>query len=86
MGNEKRGAETTYHGIDPRTEDPLYEAPVATQKDLDDAVTAANRAFKSWSQLPLSKRSKLMYEFANGLEKYKDEFTALLQKETGKPV
>lgn len=84
--NEKLGAETTYHGIDPSTEKALWECPVATEKDLDVAVIAANNAFKTWSKLPVQTRSNLVETFADGLEKYKDELTDLLHKETGKPV
>jgi acyl-CoA reductase-like NAD-dependent aldehyde dehydrogenase len=39
----------TRHSINPATSQPLYEVPVARDEDLDTAVTAARKAFKSWS-------------------------------------
>ncbi|KAH8815296.1 aldehyde dehydrogenase [Xylogone sp. PMI_703] len=86
VSNEKLTGERTYHGTDPSTGKALWEVPVATEKDLDKAVTAANNAFKKWSKVGQQQRSKLIKEFANCLENYKDEFTGLLSKETGKPI
>ena len=76
----------TYHGIDPSTGKALWEVPVATRKDLDDAVVAANSAFKEWSGMQHSERRQLLNEFADGLETYKKELTELVFKESGKPV
>ena len=78
-------AEETYHGIDPSNGKPLWETPVATRKDLDDAVSVGNTAFKKWSVLPHSERSRLVKEYADGLQKYVKQFTELLVRETGKP-
>jgi acyl-CoA reductase-like NAD-dependent aldehyde dehydrogenase len=86
VANEKREGKETYHGIDPTTGKALWEAPVATQKDLDDAVVAAKNAYKTWSKLPLQERTALMEEFALRLDKYKEEFSELLYREIGKPV
>jgi acyl-CoA reductase-like NAD-dependent aldehyde dehydrogenase len=87
VGNEKREAtEETYYGIDPSNRRALWEAPVATQKDLDDAVTRANKAFQGWSSSQHGERSRFVKEFADELDKYKAEFARLLSKETGKPV
>ena len=86
MGSQKLESTKVYHGIDPATEETLWEVPVATQDTLDEAVKAANHAFKHWSRLPHDERCRLVGQFADGLEKHKDALTALLQKETGKTV
>lgn len=87
VGNEKRGiAESKLNGTDPSNGTPLWDVPVATPVDLDDAVSAAKAAFTAWSALPHDERSKLVKEFASVLEQHKDEFTELLHRETGKPV
>ncbi|KAH8887260.1 aldehyde dehydrogenase [Thozetella sp. PMI_491] len=87
VGNEKRAAiNQAYQGVDPSTGEYLWEVPVATQKDLDDAVVAGNAAFTEWSTLEHSERSRLMNEFAARLEKHKAELSYLLNKETGKPI
>lgn len=59
---------------------------MATETDLDLAVSAANTAFKAWSKLNHDQRSKLLIRFTDELEAHKDGFTELLHRETGKPV
>ncbi len=78
--------EKTRHGINPSTKKPLAEVPIATEKDLDEAVNAAKIAFKFWSKTPLSKRRAALEGFAAALESYKDEFAKLLTSEQGKPL
>ncbi|CAM1509683.1 Fc.00g000180.m01.CDS01 [Cosmosporella sp. VM-42] len=86
VGGEKRGvADKTYYGIDPSTGRTLWEVPVATQKDLDDAVAAANSAFGGWAKIQHSERRRLLNLFADGLEMYKEQLTELLFRESGKP-
>ena len=72
VGSQKLESTMVYPGIDPATVETLWEAPVATQDDLDNAVKAANHAFKHWSGLPHGERCRLVGQFADGLEKYKD--------------
>ena len=86
VDNAPRVGDTTYHGIDPSTGTPLWDVPVARQNDVDDAVAAANGAFKKWSSLPQQERSRLMKDLAACLEKHKDALTDVLHKESGKPV
>lgn len=78
--------ETTRHGTNPATGKALAEVPVSTQKDVDDAVVAAKAAFKTWSKVPLAERQKAVRAYADGLEKYVQEFGKLLTSEQGKPV
>jgi acyl-CoA reductase-like NAD-dependent aldehyde dehydrogenase len=76
----------TRHGINPATKKPLAEVPIATEKDLDDAVSAARVAFKSWSKTHLSERKAALEAFAIALESYEAEFANMLTTEQGKPV
>ena len=75
-----------YYGIDPSNGKTLWHVTMATQQDVDDAVVAANAAFKSWSKLQHGERHKLLNAFADDLERHKLELTQLLSKETGKTV
>ena len=86
--NKKRWPtnEQKVHGIDPSTGAPLWKVPVATPKDLDDAVEASNAAFKVWSATIHEERSHLMIRFAAALDEYRKEFCRLVVQETGKPV
>jgi acyl-CoA reductase-like NAD-dependent aldehyde dehydrogenase len=78
--------EKTRHGINPATGKANPEVPVSTPKDVDDAVAAAKEAFKSWSQTSWEKRKEAVLAFADGLEKYEQDFGKLLTQEQGKPV
>ncbi|KAB2579180.1 putative betaine aldehyde dehydrogenase protein [Lasiodiplodia theobromae] len=73
-------------GINPATLEPLFDVPVATPKDVDAAVEAAQEAFKSWKNTTWAERSKALHAFADAFLSYKDEFAQLLTKEQGKPI
>lgn len=78
--------EKTRSGINPSTLEPLYDHPLSTAKEIDDAVDAARRAFSSWSKTPIEKRKELLNAFADAIDNYFDEFVELLIKEQGKPL
>jgi len=81
-----RGGKSSYHGINPSTEDILWDVPCATEEDLNDAVTSARKAFPSWSKTPFEKRCELLNRYAEAFIAQESGFTELLMKETGKPV
>ena len=76
----------TRHGINPATKKPLPAVPVATAKNLDDAVAAARAAFVTWSQVPYEERRRATLAWADALEAHAPDFTALLTREQGRPV
>ena len=86
IDGEQRGAKIFYRGVNPATEEELFEAPCATREDLDYAVEAARRAFPSWSETSFEERCKLVRSYAESFLAYENDFTELLMKETGKPV
>lgn len=76
----------TRHGVNPATLASLAEVPVATQDDLDSAVTAAKAAFKTWSKTPYEDRRSAVLSFADAIDSLRAEFRDLLITEQGKPV
>jgi acyl-CoA reductase-like NAD-dependent aldehyde dehydrogenase len=80
-----RGGKTSYNGTNPVTGDKLWDVPVATEADLDDAVKAARRAFPSWSKTPIEERKRLVKKWNEVYQSYEKEFTDLIVKECGKP-
>lgn len=74
------------HGINPATEENSSTVPVASQEDVDRAMVAAKKAFKTWSAVPHAERQKAVLAFADALEAEKEGFAKLLTKEQGKPV
>ncbi|OBT84038.1 hypothetical protein VE02_09044 [Pseudogymnoascus sp. 03VT05] len=85
VAGELRDSKTKSHGIDPSTKSELWPVPVATDKDVEDAVAAANKAFVTWSETPFEERHKMIKEYQRAYELYLDEFTDVLMKEAGKP-
>lgn len=86
IDGKPRGAKQTYCGIDPTTGKDLWDAPVASKQDVEDAVAAARKAFKPWGKTPFEERVKVLRKFADAVKPYLDDFTELILKENGKPV
>lgn len=72
--------------INPATEEPFAQFPLATEKDVDKAVRAAYRAFREWSKTSLEERRKLLRSAADNVEKRASEIARLLTREQGKPL
>lgn len=82
-------ARTSIHltsGIDPSTGSPLWDVPVASEEDFNQAVIAAQKAFKDWSWMSGKKRQGHLAELRDTLLHYREEMVELIIKETGKPV
>ncbi|KIX10687.1 uncharacterized protein Z518_01771 [Rhinocladiella mackenziei CBS 650.93] len=80
------GTSSTRHGINPATGKPNPEVPVCTPKDVDAAVDAGKRAFKTWSKTPYEERQKALLDFAEAFEAHGEDFAKLLTQEQGKPL
>ena len=74
-----------HNGIDPTTRKALWDVPIATDQDVDDAIEAAQPAFESWSQVPFAERQSFLQRFRALMASYSDQLTQCLIKETGKP-
>lgn len=85
VNGDRRSSATTVYGIDPSTENRLWDVPVATKEDIDNAITAANDAFPSWSETAFTQRVELIRKFKSAYSSYLNEFINLLMKENGKP-
>ena len=86
INNELTSTSKTRHNINPATLEPNPEVPVSTQEDVDNAVSAARKAFKPWSRVPAEERKKKLVAFADGILEYKEKFARLLTLEQGKPL
>lgn len=86
VDGKPRGADKQHKGINPVNGEELWEVPIATKQDVDDAVASASKAFQSWSQVPIETRKEKIQKFCDLFSNYNEEFTDLLIKETGKPV
>lgn len=85
INGEPRNSKNKYNGVNPATKEKLWDVPVASKDDIEEAVKAANSAFRSWSKKPWEDRRQAITRFREVYASYQDEMTELLMKETGKP-
>lgn len=81
-----RGADKHYNGTSPYTGQKLWDVPVATEKDLEEAVTVARAAYKKWAKTPIEERRQALKALAKAISDDKEAWTKLGTEETGKPV
>lgn len=86
INGEKRSSATFHQVTDPRTEETLWDVPVATPADLEEAILAANKAFKTWGKTTIPERQAVLAKMAEVIEKNTPELAELTRKETGKSV
>ncbi|WP_052668356.1 aldehyde dehydrogenase family protein [Nitriliruptor alkaliphilus] len=72
--------------ISPSTEEHLAEVALGTATDVDRAVKAARKAFRTWSKLPGAERGKYLYRLARLLQERAREFAVLESIDNGKPI
>ncbi|CAI4217181.1 unnamed protein product [Parascedosporium putredinis] len=60
INGEKRSSAKVERGIDPRTEEELWDCPVASVEELDEAVAAAQKAFVTWSRTTVQERREII--------------------------
>ncbi|KAI0394983.1 aldehyde dehydrogenase-like protein [Xylariaceae sp. FL0594] len=78
-----RSSDSIEQVTDPRTEESLWDVPVASAQDLDDAVAAANRAFKTWRNTTQPERHEILQDLADLLRKHSEVLSEIHMKETG---
>jgi aldehyde dehydrogenase (NAD+) len=77
---------SSYKTIDPATEEVLAEIVESSAKDVDLAVKAARKAFKSWSNLSGSERGKYLFRIARIIQERSRELAVLESMNNGKPI
>ncbi|MEH7273659.1 CoA-acylating methylmalonate-semialdehyde dehydrogenase [Neobacillus vireti] len=70
--------------VNPATGKALAEVPLSTKEDVDRAVQAANEAFKTWSQVAVPKRARILFKYQQLLVEHWDELAKLVTMENGK--
>jgi succinate-semialdehyde dehydrogenase/glutarate-semialdehyde dehydrogenase len=75
-----------YVSVNPATGEVLRNFPEHTDEEMWDALTTANRAFRSWASRPFSERSKIIGRSAHLLLEKKEELARLATLEMGKRI
>jgi aldehyde dehydrogenase (NAD+) len=88
INNEWRDPSTKewYPTINPATKQKLADVAKASEDDVQDAVKAARKAFRSWSQLSGHARARYLYAIARQIQKHSRLFAVLETMDNGKPI
>lgn len=86
INGELRARQYTHRGTDPRNNQPLWPCPIASREDLNDAVTAARSAFRTWGKADIGYRQRALLALANRLSDQKELISGIICRETGKSV
>src|SRR5262245_57494083 len=71
--------------VNPKTEETIVSLPDATPAQVDAAVEAASKAFRTWSRTTPAERSALLLKLADAVEKDAEAFATLEALNCGKP-
>lgn len=72
--------------INPSIEEVYSKIPKSSRADTEQAISAAKKAFPTWSKLSKEERSKYLDEIANEIEKNLDLFAKAETIDNGKPI
>ncbi len=72
--------------INPATEEVLAEVVEASDADVDAAVKAARKAFRSWSRMSGAERGKYLFRIARIIAERSRELAVLETIDNGKPI
>ena len=68
----------------PATEENMAYVPLSSKEDVSLAVSAAEKAFQTWSKVPVPKRARILFAYHALLVKHHDDLAELVVKENGK--
>ena len=75
----------TFENLNPaRTRDLIGRFPKSTEKDVDQAVAAARKAFGTWSRMPAPQRGEILRRIGDLLTQRKDAIAHEMTREMGK--
>lgn len=70
----------------PATGGELGKVPISTKNDLDDAISAASKAFVEWKEVPVPRRARILFKYQQLLVNNWDDLARLLTMENGKSL
>jgi succinylglutamic semialdehyde dehydrogenase len=80
------GAGERFSSTDPATAEVIFEGRFATPEEVHLAVTAAANAFEEWADKKVGDRVSYLEAFRQRLVAHKDDLSATISRETGKPL
>src|SRR5699024_9138456 len=77
-------SEKTEPVYNPATGEVLANVPLSTKEELNEAVQVAKEAFKTWRDVPVPQRARILFKYQQLLVEHWDELAELITKENGK--
>jgi len=68
----------------PATNEVIARVPCATDAEMRRAIDHAGEVFRSWKEVPVSERARVMLRYQALLKEHHDEIAEILSAETGK--
>ncbi|MGO1072903.1 CoA-acylating methylmalonate-semialdehyde dehydrogenase [Lysobacter sp. CA199] len=72
--------------VNPATQAVLARVPMATADEVNAAVEAAARAFKTWRKTPIGARARIFLKYQQLIREHMSELAAILTAEQGKTL
>ena len=85
IDGELVSTEATMEVLNPANEEVIGLVPSCGKEELDRAVAAARKAFKTWSKTPIEERRAIIQQMSGAIKENADELFRLLTSEQGKP-
>lgn len=76
----------TFDIINPATGEVIEAVPKATEKDVIEAIDAAEKGQKVWAEMPVWQRAQVLYKFLDIVDANKEALAQTLCAENGKPI
>ncbi|WP_448554638.1 CoA-acylating methylmalonate-semialdehyde dehydrogenase [Thalassotalea montiporae] len=88
IGGEKvqSATDTWLDVLNPATQEVVAQVPMATPQEIAAAVASAKQAFKTWSQVSLTNRMRIMVRFQELVREHTSEIAELITLEHGKTL
>ena len=68
----------------PATQEVIAQVPCATPSEMDAAIESAKAAFKTWKEVAISERARVMMRYAHLLKEHQEEIAGIICEELGK--
>lgn len=76
--------EKTEDVFNPATGEVIAQVSISTSEDVNNAIEVANEAFKTWKEVPVPKRARILFKYQQLLVEHWDELAQLITVENGK--
>lgn len=86
INGEWKKAEKHFETINPSNMEVLANIAEASERDVNEAVTAANKALKDWVKIGGRARARYLYAIARQIQKHSRLFAVLEALDNGKPI